>query len=180
MAWTDFELVRLPVGKIKNAFAGREVGVLELENPGVPRGFFGRRYAVGSLALVVLVGEKRLACFGSTGLKGKICLDPSSGEVVEFLDLERPSPSPPMLVNSSLALFTKTVHAAIERSESASSDEMEEVSASIGEMILRIDQRAMVRDQFWSTFVDDIAIGDFETDSVLARSKAAAGSGAEG
>lgn len=175
MAWTDFELVRLSVSKIKRSFPGRAC-VLELENVGVPRGFFGRRYTAGKVEMIT-VRDGRLVCFGSTGLKGRICLEPSSGEVVEFLDLGKPSSSSPVLVNSSLAFFTKTVQSAIARfpyySASDSSETKERVSAALGEVILEIDRRAMDRGRFWATFVDDVAMGDFATESVLGRSKAA-------
>ena len=72
-----------------------------------------------------------------------------------------------LFVNSSIAAFTATVRAVLERfpyyDEDAEFDGIHAVARDLADLIRGIDPEAMADDRFWSTFVDDVEMGDFAT-----------------
>lgn len=139
---------------------------------GVPKSFIGRRYTVNAgLSLLMSKNDEPLVRFGSTGLVGSICVDIATGKVVEVINAGVPS-SPMLFVNTSLTQFTQTVKAIIDRfpyyGQEATDDEIDLVASELLDVVRNIDPEAAVPDRYWSTFVDDVQIGDLSTEAVLA------------
>ncbi|WP_329430528.1 SUKH-4 family immunity protein [Streptosporangium sp. NBC_01495] len=163
--WPTFELVEFdpshaPMGLLRES---------RLFKGGVPRDLFDTVYrAADSLTLIETMDQRELTCFGDLGSWQLICLDPASGEVVEVSKLPDIQPR---LLNSSLDQFSETVRLVIERFPFYGSDseleERESVAGELLEEIRNIDERALVQDGFWATFIDDLKIGDYSTEDVL-------------
>jgi hypothetical protein len=137
---------------------------------GVPKRFIGRRYtADSSVALLDRQDHKPILRFGSTGLSGAIGVDLATGHIVEVIDVPD---SPLLFVNTSIEQFTQTVKAVIDRfpyyEEGAAEEEIQGVASELLEKIRNIDPAAAVPDRYWSTFVDDVEIGDLSTEAILA------------
>jgi len=137
---------------------------------GVPKGFIGRRYTADSrLTSLETEGHSRVLRFGSSGLTGVVGIELSSGHVVEIVKPQHPVS---LFVNTSIVQFTETVKAVINRFPYYDSDSDEEEIGSVAhelmEIIGRIDPEAVVPDRYWSTFIDDIEIGDLSTEAILA------------
>lgn len=142
-----------------------------LFSTGLPRNFLGPLYsAADRLEIIDVSPLGRLIRFGSSShFSDGLFIDPSTGEIIDVTRCEVRS-----FVNSSLEQFGQTVTAVVERFPfySRGSDfdvNDEEVAAAVRDLsaiIGRIDPPAMVRDRYWSTFVDDVAIGDYATEDV--------------
>lgn len=108
-----------------------------------------------------------LVRFGSTILEGSMALDPRNGEVVQLV-----GPSAKRLfVDKSIGAFTVVVRE-VSRAfpfypEGAPDREIKAAAERIDEIIRRIDPAAVVPDRYWSTFLDDMLLGDLATDAVL-------------
>ena len=148
---------------------GSDAGSLDLAGAdiSVPKEFFGERYRAATVPEAIQHDSLgRLVCFGRTWLTDPICVEPVTGQVVEI----RPNSADVYVVNSSLRQFTDTVRATIQALpyyEDGSNDE--EVRAAVTRLsgIIRdIDPPAMIRHRFWSTFVEDVEMGDFTTDRI--------------
>jgi hypothetical protein len=91
-----------------------------------------------------------------------VCVDPTTGQVLEIT-----RQGTVLFVNSSIAAFTETVRAVLERfpyyDEDAEFDEIHAVARDLADLIHGINPEAMADDGFWSTFVDDVEMGDFAT-----------------
>ncbi len=140
---------------------------------GVPAGFIGRRYSVNKeLRIIHVDGSSPVVRFGSTGLQGAIGLSSETGAVVEVIDEQL---AQLLFVNSSLPQFTKTVRTITARfpfyGRDASAEEFEEVASELLEVIRGIDPEAAVPDRYWSTFTDDVAIGDLSNETIDAIGK---------
>jgi len=147
---------------------GRTDVVDALTKTGVPKSSVGRAYtAAGELTWINLRDRRRLICFGKSGLDDDICVDPSSGEVLQVVD-----GADHHLVNSSIGQFVESVKAVIrmfpyyETSDSGS-ESGQKVADHISEAITRIDPAATEPDTFWETFVQDVAVGDYSTADVV-------------
>jgi hypothetical protein len=137
---------------------------------GVPRRFIGRRYTVDSkVAPVEQERGQPLARFGSSGLAGAVCVDIMDGHVIEFIAERR---SEKLFVNTSVEQFTQTVKAMIDRfpyyGQQATDDKIDRVAEELLEIIRTIDSEAAVPNRYWSTFVDDVKMGDLSTEAILA------------
>jgi hypothetical protein len=137
---------------------------------GVPKGFIGRRYAIApKLTLLAYKEEKRLLRFGSSGLADSICVDLMTGYVVEVINA---AGAPLLFVNTSLEKFTQTVKVVLGRFpyyvEGSTDDEIHAVADELLRMISGIDPEAVVPDRYWSTFIDDVEIGDLSTEAISA------------
>jgi hypothetical protein len=91
-----------------------------------------------------------------------MCIDPTSGAV--WVVLNRPVPRR-LFVSSSLEQFADTVDAVAARfpfyDDPDDDQAAERASQDMAALIGVIDAEAVVPDQFWSTFLDDVTIGDF-------------------
>jgi len=118
--------------------------------------------------------------FGLSGPFERIAIDPANGAVVDVLakerapgniNIQRLRQPAPGFVNSTLAEFVECVRVAIARfpyySRDAELEEREEVAKDMLRLLRPIDPPALEPDRFWSTFTDDISIGDFSTEDVL-------------
>jgi hypothetical protein len=163
--WPIFKLTVLPEDALDASIRG-STHVERLKN-GVPVDLLGGRYAAADRLMVVSAHRGDLVQFG-TGLNLPICLDPKTNEVVSVA-ADGLSTS---LVNSSFERFTETVSAVTSRFPfyglDSSDDDVEAATRNVADMIRRIDESAMVPDRFWSTLVDDIGMGDFVTEWIVA------------
>jgi hypothetical protein len=134
----------------------------------LPKNFFGRRYAARPLVEEVDVPRRgNLIWFGDLGLWGRIYADPVTGEVVEMHP-----PAEPRLINSSLIQFSRTTKALVAlfpyMGVDTDLDNREATAKKLAEVIRSIDPAAVDDpDSFWSTFLDDVAIGDFSSRTSL-------------
>jgi len=147
---------------------GRTDVVDALTKTGVPKSSVGRAYiAAGELTRINLPDRGRLICFGKSGLDDDICVDPSTGEVLQVVD-----GADQHLVNSTIRQFVESVKAVIgmfpyyETSDSGF-ESGQKVADRIREAITRIDPAATEPDTFWETFVQDVAVGDYSTADVV-------------
>lgn len=136
-----------------------------LSTVGVPENLFGR-YRVANAVSVRQAAGRQYACFGQSGLDDSVCIDLTSGEVAELLG----ETGEMRFVNTSLELFNQAVNSVLAGfpfyERDASGEQLDRVAHELGERLTAIDQPAMVPDRFWSTLVDDIAIGDFATEDL--------------
>lgn len=136
---------------------------------GVPACFIGRMYSADSgVSILERAGDEPILRFGSSGLSDAIGVDLATGQVVDVINARG---CPLLFVNASVEQFTRTVRTLIERfpyyDRDASDAEMETVANELLEIVRRIDPEAAIPDRYWSTFVDDVAIGDLSTEAVL-------------
>jgi hypothetical protein len=141
--------------------------VMELSRSGVPKECFA--YAAADHATVVRKATgTNSVCFGAVGPFLMMCLDPASGEIVSLIVAR--TGAEPHFVNSSLPLFARTVETVIARypfhAGDASYAAMGEAARDVGEIVRAIDPPAMEPDRYWSTLVEDIALGGFATPAV--------------
>lgn len=157
-----FELRRFSEQEVRRVGLSKELAV-ELSAGGVPVDVLGRFEAVRE-PYEVSTATRRVVCFGESGLREKICLDPQTGEVVQVGDGREEG----TFVNTSLSHFRRVAQMLVERfpfhAAGADLEERERGASAVALAIESIDPCAMVPDRFWSTLVDDIAIGDFDPD----------------
>lgn len=183
--WPRFEIVRYeaPTG-IPNGWDA------ELLAKGVPKGMMERYRAAKRLMLVSDTEGRKVVSFGRTMLTHHICLDPQTGQVVVVLRFRRRADEPyaafgpAQLVNSSLDQFMASVRAVIGRfpfdggsvmrerdqTDAEEDEEWRLIEAAVRDMrtlLLDIDPAPLAIDGFWSTFLDDVGIGDFMTPDIL-------------
>jgi hypothetical protein len=95
-------------------------------------------------------------------LDDAMCIDPTTGAVWE--PLNRPVPRR-LFVSSSLSQFADTVEAVAAMFPFYDGPDdgqaADQAAHDLGVLIEGIDVEAVVPDRFWSTFLDDVAIGDF-------------------
>lgn len=137
---------------------------------GVPRGFIGRRYVADSeLTSLETEGHSRVLRFGSSGLADAVGVELNAGHVVEIVNARHPVS---VFVNTSIGQFAQTVKAVMGRfpyyDRDSDEDEISSVAHELMETIGFIDPEAVVPDRYWSTFIDDIEIGDLSTEAILA------------
>jgi hypothetical protein len=135
---------------------------------GVPRGFIGRRYSADpELSVVERPGSTAMLRFGSAGLGDAIAIDLDTGHVIELVNARVPVE---VFVNSTIQQFSRTVESMIDRfpyyDSDEDGDELDAVSHELLELIRRIDPPAAIPDRYWSTFIDDVGIGDLTTEAV--------------
>jgi hypothetical protein len=151
----------------------------ELFTTGVPE--TGPKYRRDTRLRVLTYHEAGpLVGFGLSGPFYRIAIDPATGAVVDVLakerapgnvNIQRLSQPTPGFVNSSLATFVECVRVAIARfpyySRAAELEERNEVAKVLVRLLQPVDPPALEPDRFWSTFADDVAIGDFSTEEIL-------------
>lgn len=149
-----------------------------LEVIGLPAVLFGGRFRLDrELQRVRRPDGYSLLRLGDVMLATALCVDPMTGRVVEIWDSGRlralrigKLPWRESFVNSTLGKFVETATAVIDRLPyyhgDSSLEERRSVARELGAMIESIDPPAMDSDLFWSTFVDDVEIGDFATEDL--------------
>lgn len=154
----------------------------ELFTTGVPE--MGPKYRRDTrLRSLAYEGIKPLVGFGLSGPFHRIAIDPATGAIVEVLAKERASGNVNVqglrqpaasYVNSTLVAFIECVRVAIARfpyySNEADLREREAVANDLRRLLTPVDPPALEPDRFWSTFVDDVTIGDFSTEDLLESS----------
>ena len=135
---------------------------------GVPQRFIGRRFRVDDEVVMVHSGRGAVLRFGTTGQSAAVGVVMDTGHVVEVL--ETPD-ARELFINTSLSTFVETVQRVAERfpfyGTDDQEDEIESASDDVLELVRRIDPAAAEPDRYWSTFVDDMRIGDLTTEAVL-------------
>lgn len=150
-------------------FDGMSPGINEVfARPGIPAGMLGGEYAAaGELSVMEIPGREPLVRFGETK-SGDICVDPNSGEVFEVTGKFR---TRACMANASICQFVQSVQVVIKAfpfySMESDLDERIVVASKLTEAIRRVDSSAIYPDSFWSTFIDDVEIGDYATEEVL-------------
>ncbi len=140
---------------------------------GIPKGFIGRRYQSDpAVSILELPGHGRILRFGTAVLAAAIGVELATGHVVAVLNVPIPVP---LFTNTSIDQFTQTVKEVISRfpyyDQDATYDEIDGVAQELLNIIKRIDPEAAIPDRYWSTFVDDVAIGDLSTEAILEIAK---------
>jgi len=135
----------------------------------VPKCFVSARYfATPDLSWVDGPGGKRLVRFGDISLGGWMCIDPSTGHVVDVMGLDHPVLR---LANSSIGHFSDCVRGVIELFpyyHREDYDDFEAAGEKIAARLNDIDPAALSdKDGFWRTFVDDVQMGDFSVEEVM-------------
>lgn len=121
-----------------------------------------------------------LVRFGACRLWGALCLDPATGAVIDIWDYDQPAfprgERPEWregLTNSSIDKFIETAKAVTDRfpyygrwafETDDGYAEVENAYRDLVRIITEIDPPAAIPDRFWSTFTDDVMIGDFATE----------------
>src|SRR4051812_6749236 len=139
---------------------------------GVPEEFPSHTYTADSeLSIGEPVPGMRYLRFGSSGLSNAVSVDLASGHVLEVLGPPHYGHHATVFINSSLRLFDDTVRAVISRfpfhDAEAEWDEINAIADELLWMIREIDHDAAEPDRYWSTFVDDVSMGDWNTEMVL-------------
>jgi hypothetical protein len=137
----------------------------DLSARGVPEELLGGRYRSTDAITYLPCGKRMLLQFG-TGLGSPMCLDVSTGEIVTVAPK-----STVQFVNSSLERFVDTAVAVTALfpfyGEAEIESEAEGAGFRVADAIRSVEPRAMDRDLFWSTLVDDITMGDFATEWIV-------------
>jgi hypothetical protein len=137
---------------------------------GMPAALLGGRYrADPRLTVLPLVGGGSVIRFGTSGLAQAVGVDVRTGNVLGVLDVpERPT----ILINTAVDLFTATVRGMFERfpyyGKNAEWTEIDSACAELREIVRSIDAAAAVPGCYWPGFVDDVQMGDFSTEDILA------------
>jgi hypothetical protein len=164
-----FELVRyssddMPTELIEGA---PEV-VRILSEAGAPAFFFSRDYmADPKLEMLEYKNFGKIVKLGTMHGGGWIAVEVSSGRVVGI----NHHLNAPLFINSSIPQFTQTVQAAMDRfpyyDEDAEPEECLEAGRDLLDLIASIDAEAAVPNRYWSTFVDDVQMGNYDTQGIL-------------
>ena len=94
-------------------------------------------------------------------------LDPSTGEVLQLVGRTGHR----LFVNRTLSAFTATVREVSAAfpfyPHDAASEEIKAAARAASDIIRKIDSKAIEPDHYWSTFIDDMLMGDLATGAVL-------------
>jgi hypothetical protein len=146
--------------------------VRALTREGVPKAWFYAGYAASrELRAVDVPPLGRLIRFASSGLGASMLVEPALGEVLFIVNVRGAVPS---FVNSSLAHFTATARAVVDRypyySLTSSAQEVIATAAEVAAIMEAIDPPALAPDLYWSTFVDDMRAGAFASEVLTSDS----------
>lgn len=104
------------------------------------------------------IGERGAVAIATSGLSGHVAVDVASGHVVQIQSATA------SYVNKDLDSFNRCVAAVIARFPFYADGDDEgckERADELRGLVASIDETALVRDGFWETFCDDVAIGDY-------------------
>ena len=127
-----------------------------------------KTYVAHARAIRLTDGARQLLAFGASGTAGQLCVDLNSGEVVE----RGPALGPARLVNASVDMFSRSVHSAVAAfpfyDREADDHERRRVARRMASQLGEIDSSSLLdADSFWSTFVDDLELGDYATEDIM-------------
>jgi hypothetical protein len=144
--------------------AGQSIAV-HLGGAGIPGGLIGYEYRPLSEPVYFEgVGEQGLVAIATSGLCGRIAIDVADGHVVRIPEIESATASH---VNRNLDSFNRCVAALISRfpfCAGRDEEKCEYVAEELRDLVSCIDETALVRNGFWETFCDDVAIEDHISD----------------
>jgi hypothetical protein len=135
---------------------------------GVPEEVFG--YEAAEAITHVAVNQKSLLRFGCVGPYSSMCMDVTTGSIVDLGPDSRIS-----FVNSSLEKFIETAKVVIARFPFYAVDDLDfaevkdKAVKEVTDAIRSVDESAFVRDGFWATLVDDIQMGDYATEWIVSQ-----------
>ena len=161
------ELVVFSAASLPRSVGDADAGVVRaLTRDGVPKAWFYAGYtAARELRAVDVPPLGRLIRFASCGLGASMLVEPTLGEVLFMVNVRGAVPS---FVNSSLAQFTATARAVVDRypyySLTSSAEDVIAVAAEVGAIVASIDPPALEPDLYWATFVDDMRAGAFASE----------------
>lgn len=165
MTLPNIELIKLPVLLDSSVSTDVLAAAAKLEQRGAPRQVLNGRFDAAEAASLLQVGGRPLVRFGRA-LSSDVCLAIPSCEVVSV------GPDGVVrFVNSSLERFIETAMAVTARfpfyGEDDSEETVEQAASDVATAIRAVEERALERDGFWATLVDDINMGDFVTEWVV-------------
>ncbi|MEA2220772.1 MAG: immunity protein [Solirubrobacteraceae bacterium] len=161
------ELVVFPAASLPRSIPDPDPAMVRaLTRDGVPKSWFYAGYhAARELRAVDVPPLGRLIRFASSGLGASLLVEPALGEVLFMVTVRGAVPS---FVSSSLARFTATARAVVERypyySLSSGAGEVAEAAGQVARIIAAIDPPALRPDLYWSTFVEDMRDGAFASE----------------
>jgi hypothetical protein len=161
------ELVVFPAAGLPRSIAAPHPDVVRaLTRDGVPRTWFYAGYAaVRELQVIDVPPLGRLIRFATSGLGASLLVEPVLGEVLFRVNVRGATPA---FVNTSLAQFSATARAVVDRypyySLRSSPTEIDAVAAEVATIIDAIDAPALAPDLYWSTFVEDLRAGAFPSE----------------
>ena len=153
----------------------------------VPRSLFARYRADDHLSPLATSDRPNLLRFGRSSRSLLICLDATTGEVVNILvdkddQVIRRKPSGMDFVNSSLEQFNRSIAALIEHfpyDDGQTTDNIDQPyeewdwdasAKKLAKVLGDIDERTSSEvDGYWAEFCWDIGMGDFATYAVLSE-----------
>jgi hypothetical protein len=135
----------------------------ELLETGIPHGMIGYEYrSLVEAEFHEGVPPNGLVAFGRSGLLGRIGVDVATGEVVHIPKVESTKVTH---VNKDIHAFTRCVWAVIDRfpfyQEDSDEEEFERVADELRDIIMRIDETAIVHNGFWDGVCEDVAMGEY-------------------
>ena len=165
-----FELVTFgPSPHVDALLSQRPDDLRSLHADGVPKGFPKAHYrTLPSLSITQDRAGQGMVRFGSTVMDGSMALDPESGEVFELIGRTALR----LFVNANLRAFTATVHQVSEAfpfyPDGATREQINSAVDATSKLIQEIDDQAIrPHDAYWSSFLDDMSMGDWATGAVL-------------
>jgi len=140
--------------------------VRALTREGVPKAWFYAGYAASrELRAVDVPPLGRLIRFASSGLGASLLVEPALGEVVFLVSVRG---AVPIFVNSSLAQFTATARAVVDRypyyTLTSTAEQVFAAGDAVATIIESIDPPALGSELYWATFVEDMRAGAFPSE----------------
>jgi len=166
------ELVVYPAASLPRSVEHPDHAVVRaLAREGVPNAWFYAGYAASrELRAVDVPPLGRLIRFASSGLGASLLVEPALGEVLFMVNVRGAVPS---FVNTSLAQFTATARAVVDRypyyTLQSSADEVLASADDVAAIVREFDPPALGTDLYWATFVDDMRSGAFASEVLTAE-----------
>jgi len=163
------ELTVFPAASLPRSVAHASPAVVRsLTRDGVPRSWFYAGYrAARELRAVDVPPLGRLIRFATSGLGASLLVEPALGEVLFLVSVRGAKPS---FVSSSLAQFTATARAVVDRypyyTLTSTPEEVIAAADDIARLVEAIDPPALRADLYWATFVDDMRAGAFASEVI--------------
>lgn len=153
-----YRIVTIPIAQSTPAWVRDETG----STLAVPAGLIGREYVVSDEAELIREAPPVLA-FGQVGLEGRIGINVATGEIVHIPVAGSGDLNP---VNSTLKQFCESVESVIQQYPfDDPSGDLDQVAEELRQELSQIDTAAAAHNSFWETFTDDVAMGDYLTET---------------